>query len=154
MSWRISSLLVLFSLALNGAFVGGYVSQTLGAKTNCTSECDCLPSLREKIGATESQWRHIEPRLAKFHEHCGAMCRSMNHDRQELLDLIAAPQPDHEAISTKKKEILAGQAQMLDLVVEQLLDEKELLSPEQQKVLFNMIRSCCCPDGGNCVPSR
>jgi HEAT repeat protein len=60
--------------------------------------------------------------------------------RLELLDLLAAPEPDMKTIVVKQEEILAGQRRMQELVIKHILAEKELLTPEQLKELFNLLR--------------
>jgi len=57
-----------------------------------------------------------------------------------LIDLIASDNPDRDAISAKQEEIRAGQQRMQQLVVEHLLAQKEVLTAEQRKKLFALIR--------------
>jgi Spy/CpxP family protein refolding chaperone len=57
-----------------------------------------------------------------------------------MIDLIAAAQPDRQAIAAKQEEILAGQRKMQELVIGQLLAEKQVLTPQQQKELFDLLR--------------
>jgi Spy/CpxP family protein refolding chaperone len=143
----VKPLLVLLSVALNGAFVAGWLSQTLPAKlrTQVAKPAGC--TLFQKLGLSETQLRELEPRLAKFRATARAQCREIGRLRRQLIDLLAAPEPCREAIRAKQKEILEGQRKMQDLVVEQLLAEKSTLTPEQQRALFDLIRSeCSCAD--------
>jgi Spy/CpxP family protein refolding chaperone len=57
-----------------------------------------------------------------------------------MIDLIASTRPDRQAIAAKQDEILAGQRKMQELVIEQLLSEKQVLTPQQQKDLFDLLR--------------
>jgi len=59
--------------------------------------------------------------------------------RGQLIDLIEAPDTDRQVIAAKQQEILAGQRQMQELVIGQLLAEKQVLTPQQQKELFDLL---------------
>ncbi len=145
MGTRLLSLVILLSVALNGAFVATWLSQVWlpTAADNCEA---CCP-LYQQIGASDSQRQEIEPRLASFRRSAQELCRQIEQRRQELLDLIAAPQVDRAALRAKQEEILQGQRQMQELIVEHLLREKTVLTPQQQKVLFDLIRTRCgCTD--------
>jgi len=97
--------------------------------------------LHRKLGTTETQWQEIEPRLAEFQKSAQELCRSINKRRLEMVGLIAASEPDRVAIRTKQEEILAGQRRMQDLTIEHLLAEKGVLTRDQQRALFDLIRT-------------
>jgi Spy/CpxP family protein refolding chaperone len=138
--------LVLLSLILNGAFIAAWLTQAaprLAPKTGCATDCQLL----RKIGASEAQLQQLGPRLEEFRKACRTRCRAIGRLRRELIDLLAEPQPNRDAIRQKQEQIVEGQRAMQELVVEQLLTEKDLLTPEQQKALFDLIRKDCgCAD--------
>jgi len=68
------------------------------------------------------------------------VCDEVNRLRGEMIDLVAAPDPDTDAIRAKQEEILAGHRRMQDLSIEQLLAEKCLLTVRQQKAYFDLLR--------------
>jgi Spy/CpxP family protein refolding chaperone len=137
-------LLVLLSVSVNGAFVAAWLSHTVPpAETNPPVAEDNGCCLRRELGATDEQWRVLEPRLAEFRQSCQAQCRTINRLRRELIDLLAAAQPDRAAIVAKQREIVDGQRKMQDLVVDQLLAAKTVLTTQQQEVLFRLIRVQC-----------
>jgi Spy/CpxP family protein refolding chaperone len=163
---RIAPLLIVLSVALNLAFVGTWVAHVIrehahhGAwfvdKHNEIIWCP----LHRKLGTDQQQWQQLEPTLAEFRDSSQAVCAEVNQKRKEMIDLIAAPQPDRQAIAAKQDEILAGQRRMQELVINHLLAEKEVLTPGQQKDLFDLLRgrSGCAghgpmmsPQGGACV---
>jgi Spy/CpxP family protein refolding chaperone len=78
--------------------------------------------------------------LAEFRKASQAVCADVMRKRGEMIDLLASPQPDREDIAAKQEEILAGQRKMQQLVIEHLLAEKEVLTPEQQRELFDLLR--------------
>jgi Spy/CpxP family protein refolding chaperone len=143
---RIAPLLIVLSVALNLAFVGTWVAHIIrehahhGAwfvdKHNETIWCP----LHRKLGTDQQQWKQIEPTLAEFRKSSQAICEEVNRKRQEMIDLIAVSQPDRQAIAAKQEEILAGQRKMQELVIGQLLAEKQVLNAQQQKELFDLLR--------------
>jgi Spy/CpxP family protein refolding chaperone len=139
--------ILVFSVALNTAFGAMWAIHRLPAHLGCigrkgdshAKSCVSCP-LHRKLGTSEKQWQEIEPRLVEFKTSSQAVCRKTNQLREELIDLIAAPQTDFEAIRAKQDEILAGQRRMQELLISHLLAEKEMLTPQQQESLFDMIR--------------
>ena len=108
---KIRPLLILLSVALNAAFVVFWAAHALpphlrGAHGLRHGEGVWCP-LHRRLGATEAQWREIEPRLIEFQKSARAICAEVNRARGELLDLIAAPEPGREAIRAKQEEIFA-----------------------------------------------
>jgi Spy/CpxP family protein refolding chaperone len=141
-------LLLILSVSLNGAFLATFASQALFAVSTppVTDDC-CCPLLRQRLGATDAEWQRIEPRLQDFRSSCARACRQINRSRRELIELIATPDTKPQSLRAKQEEILAGQRQMQELVVEHLLTTKKFLSPQQQKALFDLIRTHCICDG-------
>lgn len=60
--------------------------------------------------------------------------------RPQVIELIAAEEPDMEAIRARQDEILETKRRIQQLVVDHLLAEKEVLTPEQQRQFFTMLR--------------
>ena len=149
---RIAPLLVVFSVALNVAFGGVWGLQVIRSQWSAAhvEEQDGIwCPLHRDLNVTPEQWRQIEPRMANFRRDSQALCKDINRLRAELIDLIAARTPDRQAIAGKQGEIRAGQHRMQQLVIGQLLAEKEVLTADQQKQLFEMLRqrSACAGPG-------
>jgi len=141
---KVRPLLILLSVALNVAFVVIWAAHAVpmhlrGWRGPAHEEGVWCPLHRE-LGTTEAQWREIEPRLVKFQQSARLVCDEVNRLRGEMIDLVAAPDPDTDAIRAKQEEILAGQRRMQQLVIEHLLNEKKLLNEDQQRRLFEMLR--------------
>ena len=148
-------LLVILSIALNLAFVGVWLTCVTGFHAGwheaiCQSEnsSSVWCPLHRELNVTAEQWRQIEPRLRKFRTSADEICRQISQLRIEIIDQLAAPEPDLAAVKAKQEEILAGQRRMQALVIEQLNDEKAVLTAEQQKRLFDMLRSRSGSDRG------
>jgi len=137
-------LLILLSVALNVAFVAIWAAHSLPTHLRGPYGPGRGEGMRalfhRRLGVTEAQWREIEPRLAEFHKSARPMCDELNRARAELIDLIAAPNPDLTAIRAKQEELLAGQRRMQELVINHLLSEKKTLRVDQQRRLFDMLR--------------
>lgn len=155
-TWRKTRPIVLaVSIALNVALLSTWAAHAIPArlreeptaKEETQQEIWC--PLHRELGVTVEQWRRIEPRLVEFHEKAQENCQRLQGLRDELLGLLAAPQQDMEAIRAKQEEILEGHRRMQELVLARLLDEKKILTSEQQAKLFSMIRQrmgCPGPD--------
>ena len=139
---KTASLLIVMSVTLNVAFVGFWAVRFIRANWtggSCShSEVQC--PLHQRLGTDREQWQRIEPVVTAFRRESQAVCQDVTRARLELLDLLAAPEPDMQKIAAKQEEILAGQKRMQELVIKHILAEKELLTPEQCKELFDLLR--------------
>lgn len=139
---RTAPLLIVLSLAMNVAFIGAWVVHVVRADqlVDEAEEGAVWCPLHRVLGVTEEQWKRIEPRISEF-RHRSQMIRSeMNRLRIELIELVAADEPDMEAIAARQEQIRAGHEQMQELVIEHLLAEKEMLTDEQRMELFDLLR--------------
>jgi Spy/CpxP family protein refolding chaperone len=162
--WRTSKrFLIVASVALNLAFVGAWLAHAIPASVG--DEAASSPAARtgriwcplhERLNVSDKQWEQIEPRLKEFRQSADTLCQDVSRLRLEMVELIAAPTPDPEAIAAKREEIQAGQRKMQELVIGHLLAEKEILTREQQTGLFTMIReqSGCDRKGPLTMPER
>jgi Spy/CpxP family protein refolding chaperone len=145
-------LLVLLSVAVNVAFVSVWAAHRISprsasllapAKDREAAGCPLYRILK----AGDRKWKELEPRIQKFRAAAQALCRETNQKRLELIDLMAAPQVDRQAIRAKQEEIIGGQRKMQEMVVEHLLSVKQALTLPQQQELFKQIREFT-PCGG------
>ena len=144
---RVWPVLGIASVALNVAFIGVSAAQVIRARSGRMETCEPRPGqgevwcpLHRRLGVTPEQWSRIEPRLLNFRKDVPAACQDVSRKRAELIDLLSAPRPDRQAIAAKQEEILAGQRRVQGLVIEFLLTDREVLTPEQQKELFDLMR--------------
>ena len=143
------------SLGLNLAFIAMWLVQLLsppmGAEDFSRSVVDraaVASALHREIGVTEEQWKRIEPLLRDFREKAGKQRRKISDLRFQLMDLLAMPKADEAAIRTKQEEILASQRRMQNMVIDHLLREKTILSPEQAKKLIQSLCVQCRHESG------
>jgi len=155
---KIAPLLIMLSMALNFAFAGIWaVHAVRAAQWRSTSKLrpgGVWCPLHRRLNVTEEQWREIEPRLADFQQAAGDVREDVTRLHLQFLDLIAAAEPDRETLRAKQDEILAGQRRMQELVIEHLLSQKKILTPVQQRELFDMMRrrSHCIGQGPGRIP--
>ena len=153
---KITLLFIVLSVALNLAFIGIWGAHFL--RVHRPPQGNCYAPLRaggvpcplhRRLGVTQEQWRRIEPRILEFRNALQASCKEGSRKRVEMINLLAAPKPDLQAIAAKQEEILVFQGKMQKLVIDHLLAEKEMLTPKQQKELFNLFRrySACTGSG-------
>ena len=146
---KTAPLLVILSVAINIAFVGVWAARALAsggrqpatppAKSGDRQDPVWCP-LHRQLGVSPEQWKQLEPRLVQFRKSSQAVCQDVTRKRAEMIELVAASQPDREAIAAKQQEILAGQQRMQSLVIEHLLAERQVLTPAQQTALFDLLR--------------
>jgi len=142
------------SVGLNLAFIAMWLVHSLTAPGDAGGLSypeidDAVPSaLHREIGVTEEQWRKIEPMVLDFREKASIQRQKISALRSQLMDLLTIPEVDEAAIREKQEEILAGQRRMQNLVIDHLLKEKELLSPEQGKRLMQSLCEQCRHDSG------
>lgn len=139
---RVTFYLVLASLGLNLAFVGIWAAHAWPSRAADRPQPapDVWCPLHRALGVTPQQWTEIEPRLREFQAAVGELCNHAGMVRSEVIDLIAAEEPDLDVIWAKQEGILATKRRIPRLVVEHLLAEREVLTPDQQRHLFTMLR--------------
>jgi Spy/CpxP family protein refolding chaperone len=153
MSKTIKLQLIILSAAFNLAFVGMWIaygrSESPAAEPICmpvgcdntgtgAGEINCL--LHRQLKVDEKQWTVIAAPLENFRQGCQMVGGDVKKLRSELIDLLAATEVDHAAIEAKQQEVLACQGRMQGMIIKQLLAEKDVLTTEQQKQLFALLR--------------
>jgi Spy/CpxP family protein refolding chaperone len=93
------------------------------------------------IELTEDQKQQVEDIRKGFLPEVAGVRQSLRQKRLELSDLLFAEDPDMRAIKAKSMEISNLQRELETKVIDHILEEKELLSPEQKKAFHAVIRS-------------
>ena len=142
----LSGFLIACSLTLNAAFLGIWLVHSIPSLFNryqCPEglkDCRKCP-LQAALDLNDSQWVLIEPGIKAFHESSAIVYREIADSRAALIDELEKPQPDSAATSMCRERIQAGQNRMQLLVVNHILDEKSILTSDQQKRFFKMMRA-------------
>lgn len=142
MNAKAKTLLVLLSVTLNVAFVAGWGWRAIrpAPESSAGSPCASALSLHQHLDLTPEQRRELEPRLEQFRKETAATFTQLNRERNELLELLAAPEPNRELIRAKQQEIQADQRQCQERLIAHILAEKQALSPDQQRKYFDLLR--------------
>ena len=146
--------LIVASFALNLAVASVWIAHTLpvsfaheeAGPPTTTSQIWC--PLHQQLDVSAEQWTRIEPQLQQFRESAQAVSKHIGRLRSEVLDLIAMPTPDRDAIAAKQEQIRASQRKMQGMVVDHLLAEKEILTAEQGEQLLTLLREHSSGDRG------
>jgi hypothetical protein len=91
----------------------------------------------------------MKPGIESFRETTtSGLCREMAKHRMALVDELEKTPTDSAAISSCIERIVACQRKMQVSVVNHLLEEKKMLTPDKQRRFFRAIRSnMSCPGG-------
>ncbi|MFH1136618.1 MAG: Spy/CpxP family protein refolding chaperone [Pseudomonadota bacterium] len=84
-------------------------------------------------GLTDLQKQKVQEIRRVFLPRVDGIRRSMKANRARLAELLFAEPPDRDSIYRVVGEITGSQAELEREVIEHILEEKELLSPEQNK---------------------
>lgn len=93
------------------------------------------------IKLSEGQRQQVEEIRRDFLPRVEGIRQALRRRRLELNDLLFAEPPDRKAIEDKSIDIAQLQTQLEKEVIEHILQEKELLAPEQRSQFYDVIRS-------------
>jgi Spy/CpxP family protein refolding chaperone len=93
------------------------------------------------ITLTEEQKRQVEDIRRDFLPKVAGIRQSLRDNRLKLNDLLFAEAPDKKLIAEKNNEISALQAKLEQEVIDHILQEKNLLTQEQKKEFYQVIRN-------------
>lgn len=93
------------------------------------------------IALTNEQKRQVEDIRREFLPKVEGIRQSLSRNRLQLNDLLFAESPDLRTIADKSNEISTLQAKLEREVIDHILQEKELLSPEQKREFYQVIRN-------------
>jgi len=146
------TLAVLFSVFLNIAFLtfAAYSRWSFAHAPRSPSGKGAL--LYEQIGLTEEQLRRFEPMRDRFHTEISRIGNEIRAQQLDLIDLLAASSPDQPAVRAQQERIRNLQRTMQDTVVNHILEESKLLTPEQRLKFFHLLKERTKIGGRPCPP--
>ena len=124
------------------------VLATIGYRWKCPSEgkiCDRhVPCeyLCEQLSLSDSQKQKMEIFRKTFDEKTDKIRKDLRHKRNELVELLKESYLDRQKIDSLIKEIAFAQMELEKEVIDHILQEKEILTPEQQKKFIDLIKRC------------
>jgi Spy/CpxP family protein refolding chaperone len=93
------------------------------------------------ITLTKEQKQKVEDIRREFLPKVEGIRQSLRRNRLQLNDLLFDESPDRKVIEGKSRDISALQAELEREVIDHILQEKELLSPEQKRQFHEVIRT-------------
>ena len=131
MKHYIRTLGLIFSVALNVAFVGSYAYRTLTKQTTFAYEEMRLNA------AQRSRMVSSRDRFIRTIDQIGNNIIGLHI---ELIDAIAAEPADRSPIDANFEQIRSQQQSMQRAVVEHLMENKSILDPDQRNEFFTVLK--------------
>ena len=96
--------------------------------------------LQQQLSLTKSQAEEMKTLRDSFYLQSNKISSDLLERRTELVELLMASEPDTEKINEALSEIDSKQAELQKKVINYLLEEKEILTQEQQQKFFSIIK--------------
>jgi Spy/CpxP family protein refolding chaperone len=149
--------IVVCSLVLNAAFVTMWLTHAVPRYTMSQRMCgqenmNCRKCpLHEKLGLSDAQWGVLGPRVQAYRQAVGSIRREITASRQALLAELAKTPTDTAAVRACRDRILDGQRKMQEQVVANVIEQKAVLTAEQQRQFLEMVRNGMKSEDGACM---
>jgi Spy/CpxP family protein refolding chaperone len=131
MKHYIRTLALIFSVALNIAFVGSYAYRTLTKRP---------AYIYEEIRLDPAQRARMISSRDRFLATMNPIGNRIIEQQVELIDTIAKEPADRSAIDVKLDQIHSQQQSLQTAVVEHLMEDKNILDPSQRKQYFALLK--------------
>jgi Spy/CpxP family protein refolding chaperone len=134
------------SLVLNIAFVAMWLAHAVPRHFMKPCQYGCAESRHQKcpmqkaLSLNDSQWTKLHPAIESIRETSSGLYRELAKDRMTLVNELEKNPTDSAALSACKERIIACQKNIQGLVINHILEEKKMLTPEQQRRFFSAIR--------------
>jgi Spy/CpxP family protein refolding chaperone len=138
-TWTRSLLVV--SLALNLGVVAAFIARPSAPPPLETAAGPAQLNLQDYLGLSAEQrrqWRQLEP---AFLRELAANWQDIRRHREALVRQIFAAASDRRAIDAEQAAIASLQGAQQQLVIAQLLAERELLDAPQRRRLMDLLLS-------------
>lgn len=100
---------------------------------------DRSAALAEKLGLSPEQQASMQEADARFRKEAGVKRAGLLKQREHLLSLIKAEATDKAAIGAALADIKALQGEIEAAVVEHMLAEKSMLTPQQREKYLKLL---------------
>ena len=145
---NLKTLAIIFSVVLNIVFIGSYFYHKSDQYPLTGHQGKHNRFFIEELNLSREQLDRFEPIRERFHAFLSQQGHAIKDKQLELIDLLAAVRPRsyakenpaREAVDVKQKEIQTLQRQMQAKVIEHLLEESGMFTPQQRKRFFGLIR--------------
>lgn len=140
----VGALLLLTVANVAGLATMGYGRWRHSQLTGAPSVADIVGQpdfMRQELGLSEEQAAQLAGLRGKFQANLTRLRPALQAKRAELVQLVAEAQPNRAHIEALMVELRSLQAELQRTCIQQLLDEKSILTPEQQRKFLEAIRS-------------
>ena len=140
MKKNLKTLAVIFSVVLNIVFAGSYFYHGSGLFCPAGRQAEHDHPLYEGLDLGRDQLDRFKPLRDSFHAFVNEQGRKIKARQLELVGLLAREKPERRAIDAKQEEIQVLQRQMQARVIDHLLEESRIFTPEQRQRFFELIK--------------
>jgi Spy/CpxP family protein refolding chaperone len=112
------------------------------------AECAVRQDVLAQLDLTPEQQQGMTAARDRMLNQVDELRQQLTAEREKLVDLLTAADSDRVAIAAQLDKITAVQRQIQERVVTHVLEEKTLLTPDQQTKFNEIIRRRVCPLGG------
>jgi|Deesub1362B_J571_1020462.scaffolds.fasta_scaffold02161_3 Spy/CpxP family protein refolding chaperone len=136
---------LIFSVAINIGVLGTIGYNWLKEQNHQEYKHSLGNFLCRELGLSESQSKEMESLRKSLEPQINKIKKELREKRAQLVNLLMESDPDQEKINISLKEIGSLQIKLQRIVIYHLLEQKKILSQEQQKKLFSIILERLCP---------
>jgi Spy/CpxP family protein refolding chaperone len=140
MKENMKNLVLVFSLILNLAFLGGTAYYTLSPHPGACMPSGSCPFLYQELNLSREQLARVEPIRDRFHERLSKIAGSIKAKQIQLVDLLGAQDFDSRAVNHLQEEIQTLQQSMQDTVITHIREETMVFTPEQRRTFFKLMK--------------
>lgn len=146
------ALLLIFSLAFNVAFLGIWAYQRRERAeaperqrqhqrgADGRRERGPGDELWEKLGVSPEQKQQLDESHSELRRKTEALRQDARTHREQLYKLLESDLPDEAAVLTEQDAIGSIEQQQRRAVIEQMLEMRKILTPEQRQAWLRMMR--------------
>lgn len=96
--------------------------------------------LKQELGLNEEQAKEFESHMERFRTETEPILDSIRAKRKDLMDEIAAEEPNMDKLERLSEEIGSLQVSLQKKTIMHMLEGRSLLSLKQQKKLFSLFK--------------
>ncbi len=151
---KLLSLLLIFSLAFNIAFVGIWAYNRTSPGPNALQAPSRAASPWERLEVAPEQRERLREQWRGLHAEVRSRRETLQRQRDRLLELMADPEPNEAPIRACRNNIERIQDEVRNLVLTHMRRMGEVLTPEQRRRMFHMLRGSHRDRTGHGMPRR
>lgn len=149
---NLTTLAIIFSVVLNLAFVGSYLYHELAPRFLPPPRADRDRLIFEELNLSPDQLAKFLPLRDRFHAFLRQQGQAVKDRQLELIGLLAGKNPARSAVDAKQAEIRELQHEMQTRVIDHLFEESKILTPDQRRDFFALIRARIDKSSSTCPP--